>query len=291
MLRHNQIPDAISLGCNSSKCLLDRESLNSLQEVLVKVFPEWTRKLFVVEDEEEMEEGVELNARKPNHLHSLLAEAAEKCRPFRRRIYDNYLEQLRDSNSAHIPRPYDRESWSDECTITDNVQDIMLFLDYSTRPCTLEGNSISIHGYALKSEGITTSVLMKSALLELVDGIHFDWGFVRTDGEFEDKNRDERGHVVGVDLSQGLPGLYWLNYFGPWYCEAIGRDRLLSTPAAWIKETTNGVVVALGYSPNDWNATDYRARCRAAEQHLGKKWFFNKDDPNRKLVTPRFAFN
>lgn len=290
-MRHNQMTDPIGLGCNSAKCLLDRTSLNALQQALVKVFPEWTRELFVVEDEEEMEEGIKLDLRKQNHLYSLLWQEAENCRPYRRQIYDNYVKQLQAGGSGHIPPPYDSENWSDDCTITDNVQDVMVFLNYSTRPCTLEGNSISIHGYALKSEGILTSVLMKAALLKLVDSIQLEWGFVRTDGEFDDKNRDERGHVVGVDLSRCLPGLYWLNHFGPAYCEAIGRERLLSTPAVWIKETTNGVVVALGNSPNDWNATDYRDRCRAAEQHLGKKWFFNKDDPNRKLVTPKFTFN
>ncbi len=37
--------------------------------------------------------------------------------------------------------------------------------------------------------------------------------------------------------------VYWLNVFGPKLVEAVGRERMLSTPAHWVEELPNGSVL------------------------------------------------
>ena len=49
------------------------------------------------------------------------------------------------------------------------------------------------------------------------------------DSEFHAKNMidDETGvEAIGVDITDAIPGLYWLNYFGARAClDLIGRER------------------------------------------------------------------
>lgn len=113
----------------------------------------------------------------------------------------------------------------------------------------------------------------------------------RLEQEFDVKNisRSEGGtEAIGVDLTEALPGLYWLNYFGPPYVKLIGRERLLSAPAFEVAPIGNGVIVALDASAEAWRSAAYQQREQAVIEHLGKEYFFSRHEPERKTVAPDF---
>jgi hypothetical protein len=95
-------------------------------------------------------------------------------------------------------------------------------------------------------------------------------------------------HAIGVFLEDSLPGLYWLNYFGPPYTKLFGKERLLSAPGFEVGEADGGVLVALDEVPMTWTGGEYRAREAAVIDHLGREFFFSKDTPERKTVAPEF---
>jgi hypothetical protein len=89
-------------------------------------------------------------------------------------------------------------------------------------------------------------------------------------------------------LQKGLPGLYWLNYFGPQYVDLMGRESLLSAPAYDVKAAGDGVILALDESAEAWSTDAYRQREHVVIAHIGGQYFFSRFEPDRKLVAPQF---
>jgi hypothetical protein len=101
--------------------------------------------------------------------------------------------------------------------------------------------------------------------------------------------RDEQGiRGLGRKLDVSLPGLYWLNYLGQPYLRLIGEDRLLSAPAFTTRKVGNGVLIALDESPLNWQSPIYKEREAAMIAHIGRDYFFLKDEPGRRLLAPHF---
>jgi hypothetical protein len=111
------------------------------------------------------------------------------------------------------------------------------------------------------------------------------------DAEYNAKNiiDDETGvRAIGARLARGIPGLYWLNFFGAPYVELMGREKLLTAPAYEVKPVGDGVLVALAASAEAWQSADYKQRGQAVIAHLGRQFFFSRDDPDRPLVAPDY---
>lgn len=109
--------------------------------------------------------------------------------------------------------------------------------------------------------------------------------------EFGAKNmvNDARGvWAIGVKLDVSLPGLYWLNYFGAPYVELIGEDRLLSAPAFAVHKVGAGIFMAVDESPSNWQSIAYKERESAIINHIGRDYFFLRDEPDRQLIAPDF---
>jgi len=110
--------------------------------------------------------------------------------------------------------------------------------------------------------------------------------------EFQAKNMhegDDGSWAVGMNFHNHLPGVYWLNCFGPEYIELIGKGKLLSAPAYEVIETANGVVMSLSESPDEWDTATYKKREQAVVDHLGPQYFFSRDDPDRQTSAPDFV--
>ncbi len=107
--------------------------------------------------------------------------------------------------------------------------------------------------------------------------------------EYGAKNMDYEGggaRAIGLDLYRYLPGIYWLNHFGPPFAEFMGRDRLLSAPAFLTKEIGGGVTVQLHERPEMWDTPEGRETEARVLNHIDQRYFFSREDPDRTTVAP-----
>lgn len=95
--------------------------------------------------------------------------------------------------------------------------------------------------------------------------------------------RDQRKGVqgsrgVGVELNKGIPGVYWGNYFGPFYVDWFGHERLESLPCLekrWLP--TGGIFFTTAPTPFDWDTREACELQRGVRDHLGADAFFDID--------------
>lgn len=115
------------------------------------------------------------------------------------------------------------------------------------------------------------------------------WAAAQASSEYSAKNMIDTAQLtraIGRDFARYLPGLYWLNFFGPTYVELIGRERLLAAPAPEVKELGDGVFLALGDDPAAWDSERRRALERAVLNAIGDEYFFSRDAPDRPTKAP-----
>ena len=94
--------------------------------------------------------------------------------------------------------------------------------------------------------------------------------------------------ALGRDVRRALPGLFWLNVFGPPYVNLIGRDTLGSVPTA-VTHRGATVVAELYPTPADF-ATEAGRRARErALAHIGGKYFYDRHAPDRQTSAPDFG--
>jgi hypothetical protein len=91
--------------------------------------------------------------------------------------------------------------------------------------------------------------------------------------EFQHKNivSDEAGvRAVGVDFSEGLPGLYWLTAIRHPYIEQIKKGRLATCPAHKYIILNEAFLICLSNSPDQWSTENYKQTEHAALDCLEK---------------------
>lgn len=95
----------------------------------------------------------------------------------------------------------------------------------------------------------------------------------------------------GLRLQEGLPGIYWANYFGPLYVNFFGREKFLTAPAYHKEELSDGGFLLLtAPSPLDYGRPEVRALEEAIIDHLGRDAFFEKAHPQKVCRVPQFTF-
>jgi hypothetical protein len=169
---------------------------------------------------------------------------------------------------------------------------LTFYLDHCDETLPPELNYVSVEIYCLMTvENCSPPEWAWSFFEETVSALPVRYANVRSSEEFSAKNliNDAEGlRAVGVKLDVSLPGLYWLNYFGRPYIKFIGEDRLLSAPTFAARKVGNGVLLALDDSPLNWQSAAYREREAATITHIGRQYFFLKDEPGRRLIAPDF---
>ena len=133
----------------------------------------------------------------------------------------------------------------------------------------------------------------------------YDWGgathaFLAHDQDWNDKNylgaptRLGSGKITstgGLWLEDGLPGIYWANFFGPVYVKFFGVDKFRTVPAFHKEELKDGGYLLLAAeSPLDYARPEVRALERKIIDHLGRDAFFDRSRPGARTRAPQFEF-
>ena len=86
------------------------------------------------------------------------------------------------------------------------------------------------------------------------------------------------GRGVGAKLEEGIPGIFWGNYFGPFYVDWFGRRKFDDLPCVeklWLD--TGGIFFTTSATPFDWNTPAARQMQQAVLEHLGQDAFFDSE--------------
>lgn len=160
------------------------------------------------------------------------------------------------------------------------------------------GNSISFVAHADEIEGMSAAHWIYQVFMEMVETFEPLWGAVSSDPEYEakvmgvfpsDSSTPGAWGAVGYDFGRALPGLFWLNFFGPRYVELIGRERLLGAPAVEAREVGSGVLIVTRSDPYEWGSEDARRSLEDVLGHIGRQFFFSKAEPDAPRVAPDWS--
>lgn len=178
-----------------------------------------------------------------------------------------------------------------ECGVSVDSEPIVWMRDGSLRL----GNRISFVAHADEIEGVSAAHWIYQVFVEMVEAFEPLWGAVSSHLEYEakvmgmfssDSSTPGAWGAVGRDFGRALPGLFWLNFFGPRYVELIGRECLLGTPAVEAREVGRGVLIVTRSNPYEWSSEDVRRSLEDVLGHIGHQFFFAKGDPNDPRVAP-----
>lgn len=82
----------------------------------------------------------------------------------------------------------------------------------------------------------------------------------------------------GTKLQENIPGVYWGNYFGPFYVKFLGEKKFQDLPFVQKIEFENGgVFFTSAETPFDWNSKNCLNLQRRIMHHLGKDYFFDME--------------
>ncbi len=152
------------------------------------------------------------------------------------------------------------------------------------------------------SLGIEDSYFKKSVEFEYLDFCIrlFNWGqamygYCCHDNDFENKNvLDEptlvNGRLIkvgGAYLEDGLPGIYWMNFFGKIYVNWLGKEKLLSAISYDTRVINSEAIILLSSpSPLDYAKPEVQELTVKMLHHLGQDVFFEKQNPTKICRTP-----
>ena len=106
----------------------------------------------------------------------------------------------------------------------------------------------------------------------------------------EGKVYSEKG--FGGNTRQGIPGVYWANFFGRIYVDTIGRGKFLTAPCYRREELPDGgFLLITSESPLDWDKPDVQELRKAMRDHLGYEYFCDIKNPDRRCKVPSFDFS
>lgn len=153
----------------------------------------------------------------------------------------------------------------------------------------LWSNSIGGQVSAARIEGVDRQEWVCRLTNELTATTRMLWGAAYLHPEFAHSNLDTTKGMsaIGRDMRTALPGIYWLNVFGPPYVDLMGERRVLDVPAELIRRNGGHVIVGAYRDAEDWRANEaLRQRLVVA---LGAEHFFDRDHPERQHRAPDFG--
>jgi hypothetical protein len=267
----------------SRRSLLDVDGLGALQRVLVDIAPRWSRRLRFVEDESKNEYGQPFDLGTETSLFDAVSAQAAKPPSSGFRELERHSGSVGSRHRHLVPIAGSTTALGLSVTI-----DTMAFHPVGSESRFANSISVGLAGSAV--EGTPVATWVPQFVAAVVEPCAIDYGFAASAPEYRAKNMSTEGglRAIGRDIAHSLPGLYWLNYFGPVYCREMGRERLLSAPAHHVQAVRNGVLVQVVEHPEAWDSTAGLSRFRQVLEHIGPQYFFDRADPQRVTVSPDF---
>jgi hypothetical protein len=116
-----------------------------------------------------------------------------------------------------------------------------------------------------------------------------DFGFLTTEVDKKAKNTTAQVFsYMGMNLEDGVPGLYWLNLFSHGFAHWLGGDTFPRELAETTFSDESGISIVFAASPQRCRDIEVLQKQRAAIEWLGSEKFFNIHSPNRKLHPPNW---
>lgn len=272
-------PEVIRISTLMLGSLFDRGPLDRLQEFLVSRAPKWSAGLHVWRFRKRDSTFVD-TSRASSLYEAVRANALE-----RGSLYRALQAQRGDSVE---------EPLSGSAELRGANRSIDVVVSMSDRPFTPSPdgwqftNRISIGVYRKSVEGIISARWSLVAIESLCSSLSPAYARICSNDETNAKNMcfDHGVCAIGAGDASYLRGLYWANFFGGAYCDLIGRDKLLSAPAHEAKEVGTGVLILLSEKPEEWNTPEYKNREQRFLDHVGREYFFERDNPDKPTKSP-----
>lgn len=132
--------------------------------------------------------------------------------------------------------------------------------------------------YASKRSAQQVESNAKLALRHLTQSLPVEYGYARTQIEFDRKNRTSSSYgarkVIGLELPDRLPGIYWANYIGRRYSDRLNLDRLQQSDLFDIEQTEDGVFIFMKVTSDHAADDEVMAQLKTLEGDLGELFFF-----------------
>jgi hypothetical protein len=152
--------------------------------------------------------------------------------------------------------------------------------------------SMRIGSSVIASNG---SEFIKQLLCDACRTARADYGFVSTDHDYRTKHFlsvqegvSEVQQYIGDNPEHGIPGLYWMNYFGPVYVDYFAKETVaaLSDHTETLLLDNGAVCLRFGKLPDESHAAATLDLQQAVIRILGDAAFFDRHYPERELDVP-----
>ena len=257
---------------------LDDTAFDVLQQQLSHLLPEWSANLRVWRSRDE---SLPIDLDEAGSLGTVVTSAATSRGPLYHRLV-----------ARSGPPLHDRRTGSAELRGASPALTMVISIDEAITsrigPQTKLGNRITFQVRRASLEGRSGTDWARAACMQLCTELQPAWASACHPREYWDKVMSETPSVqaVGRDFGRYLPGLFWLNGFGPPFARLIGRERLIATPATEVVVCGDVIVVVRGDGPGQWDEPATVAVEDRIIEHLGQDLFFSKAAPDRSGRVP-----
>jgi hypothetical protein len=192
--------------------------------------------------------------------------------------YHQIVEELRNASTPV------RERELGTAELSSNVPALSFVISVDAYPFARMGRKLLLNNRIAASLDASAfpdrraAVWVNEALTAMAEALQPAWAASYAHDEYVAKVMLTKGRLeaVGRDFSRFLPGLFATNYFGPRYVDLIGKQRLLSAPAADVRELGEGVLVRILDDPLTWRTTHARRSTRRVLEHIGGRFFYSR---------------
>lgn len=254
------------------------DHLDVLQRVLAATAPVWSAGLHVVRP---TEEPVPVDVNERGALAAAVLTAIHEPGPVERALVDVYGSAPREPFVGTV------ELGGGDPGLAVTVALDQQSVRWDGPTCHL-GNTIRMEVRRPRVQGISSTRWLREATQSLCQALSPAWASARHPGEHWAKVMSDGPRVeeLGRDFGRYLPGVFWLNFFGPPYRDLVGVTRLRAAPGRWIAMVGGGAVVEVDSNPRAWDTPSYAVAEQRIRDHLGPNLFFSKGEPSRKGRAP-----